>query len=76
MVRVYLNVILRGSVLGKGFPKTQFEGAFPELEESPRKYGTFSACYTFPKHKNTYSEFLAFFSRIGCPRLTRDLDFC
>ena len=27
------------------------------MEESARVYGTFYACYTFPKHKNTYSEF-------------------
>ena len=63
-------------VLGLGFFKTQFEGVFLELEESPKKYGTFSACYTFSKHKNTYSEFFIFFSRIGYPKLTRDLAFC
>ena len=62
-------------VLGQGFLKAKFEGVFPELEESPKKYGTFCACYTFPKYKNTYSKFFPFFSRIGCPRLTLDLDF-
>lgn len=76
MVGVYLNVILRGSVLGQRFPKTQFEGAFLELEESGVEYDTFSACYTFPKLKNTYFDFSAFFSWIGCPRLTRALKFC
>ena len=59
-----------------GFPKPQIEVIFLELEESGMEYDTFSACYTFPKHKNTYSEFFAFSSRIGCLRLTCDLDFC
>ena len=64
-----------GLVLGLGFLKTQFEGVFLELEESGMEYDTFCACYTFQKHKNTYSKFLAFFSKVGCPRLTHDLDF-
>ncbi len=44
MVRKYLNVFLRESVLGLGFLKTQFVEAFLELEESGMEYDTFSAC--------------------------------
>ena len=55
--------------------KRNSRGAFLELEESGMEYDTFSACYTFPKHKNTYSKFFAFFSQNGYPWLTRDLDF-
>lgn len=46
------------------------------MVESGMEYDTFSACYDDQKHKNTYSEFFIFFSQVGYPQLTRDLDFC
>ena len=69
------SINLIAFVLGLGFLKTQFEGVFLELEESSKKYGTFYACYDDQKHKNTYSKFFTFFSRIGYPRLTCNLNF-
>ena len=30
------------------------------MEENPKEYGIFCACYTDPKHKNTYSGILLF----------------
>ena len=40
------------------------------MEESARVYGTFYACYTFFKRKNTYSEFLSIFLENSYPKLT------
>ena len=62
-------------VLGLGFLITQFEGVTIELEESGVEYDTFGACYDDIKHQNTYSNFFAFFSRIGYPRLTCGMNF-
>lgn len=39
MVRVYLNVILRGSVLGQGFPKTNSREYFSNWKKVPKNTG-------------------------------------
>lgn len=46
MYREYVRIYSLGwlRVLGRGFPKTQFEWVTLDLEESGREYDTFCAC--------------------------------
>ncbi len=34
-----------------------FDGVIRQKTRNPKEYGSFSACYAYPKTKNTYSRF-------------------
>ena len=59
-------------VLGQGLPKTILRGYLLKMEESAKVYDTFSACYTFFKHRNMYSKFSSLFLRLVIPRIFLD----